>query len=418
MESIEIGKGMNLHLIKSDKFKTVSVAMLIRRKLDKSEVTKNALIPRVLKRGSVKYPDLQSIYKKTEEMYGAVFEAAIIKKGEEQIIQFYLELLDESEALNDGLEFLKEVTLSPLTRENCFIEEFVSGEKEKLKEHIEGRINNKKEFAKLRCLEEMCGGEPFGIYGDGYISDLDNIDHKNLYKHYMELLKSSPIDFIVIGNCDGADLSNKLKELFAVERTNIIAIPKAKYEYGKQDVRIAGDKQNVQQGKLCVGLRTNVEPDGPDYYALIVANDIYGGGSESKLFNNLREKESLCYYINSFIYRFKSILFVESGIDEKNFDKAVELIMQELKAVKKGKISAKELKKSKISLVKRMKGLLDYPSAIMDFHLGQKMLGDNDSVEQVIEKIEMVAKQDCVKALENIWVDTVYKLLPDNTVSG
>lgn len=413
MESIEIGTGMNLHYIQSDKFKTVSIAMLIRRTLDRSEVTKNALIPQVLKRGSVAYPDLQSIHKRTEEMYGAVFDAVIMKKGEEQIIQFYLELVDEASALNDGLEFLKEIALHPLTKDGLFVEELVESEKEKLKERIEGRINDKKEYAKLRCLEEMCKDEPFGIYGDGYVDDLDDINCKNLYEHYADIIKTSPIDFIVIGNENGLGSYKKIKELFYLDRENIVEIPKPKYVYEKRQTRQASDKQNIQQSKLCMGIRTNIAPVGADYYSLLVANEIYGGGSESKLFNNIREKESLCYYVNSFVYRFKSILFVQSGIDVQNLDKAIVLIMQELKAAKSGKITLKELKQAKTALVKRMKGLLDHPAAVMDFYLGQKILDDSDSIEQVIEKIEAVSKQDCVNAFENIWVDMVYRLLPE-----
>lgn len=411
---IEIGEGINLLHIKSNKFKTTNVALLIRRQLDRSEVTKNALIPQLLKRGSNKYPTLSSINIKAEELYGAVFDAVIMKKGEEQIMQFYMEILNETVEKNllyDGLEFMRDITLDPLTEGEGFNMEFVQSEKENLKRKIESRMNDKKEYAKLRLLEEMCKDEPFGVYGDGYAQDLEGIDNINLYEHYKNVISESPMDFIVIGDCDTEKIAEKLKELFVIKRADLKRIPKAKIIYNPSaEEKNIKEKADISQAKLCIGLRSGFEPTGNAFYELMVMNEAFGGSPDSKLFVNVREKESLCYYVNSFIYRFKTIVLIQSGVDENDYEKAVRLIKEQLEEIRKENIGDDEIEKAKKSLTKKFKGIYDHPQGVMDFYLTEQMLGENGGIDEAIKNIGRVNKKAVSKAAKGVYIDTVYLL--------
>ncbi len=415
IKTVEINNHINLLCIPSTKFKTISTVMLIRNHLARETATKNAIIPPLLKRGCNKYPSLSEINTKTEELYGAVFDAVVIKKGEEQIMQFYMETLSRSfdeNLLFDGLEMLRDIVLEPLTENGGFVKEFTEGEKENLRRTIKSRLNDKKEYAKLRCVEEMCKDEPFGIYGDGYYEDVDEINSQNLYEHYKHILLQSPIDFIIIGDCDIQKTAEKLKKLFSIKRDDISPIPKTKVVYKPSEQKVIKDKYDTSQAKLCMGMRSDSPNTGKAFYALLVLNEVFGGGPESKLFKTVREKESLCYYVNSFVYRFKSIIMVQSGINEKDAEKAIDLIKSILDEIKQGEITVEEIEKSKKNLVKRLTGVYDSPQGIMDFYLTQKMLDENCGIDDAIRFISEVEQKEVLEAAKGLYVDTVYLGLP------
>ncbi len=413
METIQLSQGINIHLIPTEKFKTTTISVLIRRPLNREEVTINALIPNILQRGSAKYDTMSKISSKIENMYGSIFETQIIKKGEQQIIQFYMEFVKEKnkDSLFESLEFIKEIMLNPLVIDNGFEKEYVESEKNNLKIGIEGRINNKAEYAKLRCIEEMCKDEPFGIYGDGFAEDIDKITPQSSYEHYINILKTSPIDFIVIGNEDAKKFYNDVRQLFQFERSESIEINLPELNYNpKENADKISEEIQITQGKICIGLRTGVEPTSEDFYKLLLMNEVLGGGANSKLFSVIREQESLCYYVNSFIFRFKSIILIQSGVETENFEKVICLVGEQIEKIKKSEIEDDELENARKSLIKKFEGIKDYPSATMDFYISQFMFKDNDNIEDVINKIKSVSKEDIPKMAEKLYWDTIYLL--------
>ncbi len=413
MKLFKIGQAVNIHSIHTEKFKTTIVAVLIRNNLNREDVTFNALLSSVLKNGSKKYPNIREINKKTEELYGAIFDSVILKKGEEQIIQFYFEFLGgekNENLLEESLQFLNEILMNPLVDENGFNEAIFNREKENLKQLIENRINDKREYAKQRCLEEMCKEEAFSIYGDGYIEDLEKINPKNLQEHYNKILKTAPIEIVLIGDVDESTIENKINTIFKFQRENVKEIKNTEVKYNKKEISYFEENDDIAQGKLCMGMRSDIDPASEQFFALLLANEIFGGGTNAKLFVNVREKESLCYYINSFIYRFKGIMFLQSGVDASNFDKAVELISKQLSDITNGDISKEELENAKKSLVKKYESIVDYPTSLMDFYIGQYIINDKNEVEDIIKIISNTTKEQVMESAKSLYIDAVYKL--------
>lgn len=412
MESIDLGRGINLRLIECDKFETVSIGVLLRRPLKRDEVTYNALLAGVLNSGSSKYPTIRSINIELEKMYGAVFQGDIMKKGEEQLLEFYIEILNKKGLVTEAFQFLSELISKPLIENEGFKEEYLKVEKENLENIIKGKINDKREYAKERLIEIMCEHEPYGLSGDGYIEDLEGLNGEMLYRHYKYVLESSPIEVLVIGNVSRDEIIREINNAFDWERRDIEQIPKAKY---KTELIGGSEKEeilDIAQGKLCIGIRANAEPIGEEYYKALIVNEILGGSANSKLFMNLREKESLCYYISSMLYRFKSIIMIQAGIENSKYKDAVEMIKKAIEDIKKYDFTKEELENAKINLINKYKVLEDYPSNIMDYYLGQAIIGDDEEITQVIEKIESI--DDVRGALDNSVIDTVYFLRGEN----
>jgi len=395
--------------VEVSKFKTVSISVVIRMPLERKFVTYNALIPYVLKRGSCKYNTIRKINLKTDELFGAVFDTSIIKKGEEQILHFFIDVIEKKEFVEKAIEFLAEIIKNPLVENEGFKKEFVDGEKENLKYEIYGRKNNKKEYARLRCVEIMCENEPFGIYGDGYVEDLEKIDEKNLYKHYRYIIDNYALEFYYVGNISKDNFNEYIGKYFDnVSKDNIKF--KENIVFSKKNINVVKESENLSQGKLCIGIRTDIKPNSDEFYTLLVANEIFGGGANSKLFLKLREEKGLCYYINSFVYRFKTIISIQSGIKKEDFDNVIDLIKESIEEIQEGNFEKKDFDSAICGLIKKYESILDYPSGIMDFCLAQNMLGDNRSLRDVTKKFENISMRDISEVMKKIYIDTIYFL--------
>jgi len=395
--------------LKVSKFKTVSVSAVIRMPLEREFVTFNALLPSVLKRGCKKYNTLKDINMKVYEMYGAVFDANVIKKGEEQILQFFIEVIDKNALVEKAVEFLADIILNPLTQNNGFIKEYVDSEKDNLKEDICGRKNNKKEYAKLKCIEIMCENEPFGIYGDGYEEDLAKINEKNLYDRYCYIIDNFNIEFYSVGNLSEEKLNSTVDKYFKISSKKSLKF-KQNNGFSKDDVKEVKEKEGLSQGKLCMGLRADIKPDTDDFYKLLAANEIFGGSANSKLFLKLREENGLCYYINSFVYRFKAIISVQAGIKEEDYEKSVSMIKECMEDVQNGNFKKDDFDSAILGLVKSYESIIDYPEGIMDFNLTQNMLGCHEDLKTVSNKLKNVSMNDISDVMKKVYIDTIYFL--------
>lgn len=415
IKKINLGNNINLTLIQSNKFKTNLVSVYIQRVLDKKEATKNALIPTIITNGSEKYKTLRDISGKLDDLYGASILADVTKRGERQVLTFKLvstneQYLDEP-IFNDTIEFLNEIINHPLVINEGFSEDYLKLEKQNLKERIEARINDKGRFALERCFEEMCKDEKFSISEYGYIEDLDKIDSRELYEHYKNILKTSPIDIIVEGEFNEEQVIKTIKDKFVFERDNVLEIPREEYKKDIDTVKNIVDKMDVTQGKLVMSYRANIDfADAKKYYALVLGCNILGGGPHSKMFINIREKESLCYYIYSSIEKYKSILFVSSGIEVQNYDKTVELVRKQIEAITNGDITNEEIENSKTAMISSMKSLTDSIGGLSDFQFAQDISKTNLEIEEIIQYIDNATKDEIVSAMKEIKLDTIYFL--------
>ena len=405
----------NVLFLHTDKFKTDTIGIMLRTVLNDEDATKTSLLSQVLKKGCKKYPSSQSIEIATEELYGSVFDISILKKGDYQIIFFYLEVihLPQEELFEKAVQFLEETLYHPLVKNGAFLPEIVEREKAVLADKIKGRIDDKKEYAKQRCLEEMFQGQPFGVYADGKIEDLDTIDSKNLYDHYLKLIKEAAIEVVVVGDLLGNHKKEICMEKLAGQTVLKDMDRKADGDgekLQKRQPKEVLETLDINQGKLCMGYQTGLTPYGRDYYGLLLFNEILGGNANSRLFNTIREKESLCYYVNSYLYRFKMILLIQAGIEKSQYQKTAELIEKEIKTIQKEGIDKKELESAKISLINNYSGIEDSSTAMMDYSYTQKLLKSDETLKELLRQIQEASLDDVMRAAKQVFLDTKYFL--------
>jgi len=405
---ITLAHNVRLHIIPTEKFTTNIMCILIRRPLIREEVTQTSLIPPLLSRGSAKYPSLRDIRLAAEALQGSIFNAQIVKKGEQQILQFFLEYIEGDNTFKGhGLVFLQEIVKNPRIEGNGFNPHYVTSEIENLKTRIEGRINNKGEYANYKCLELMCEGEPFGLYGDGYAEDLPTITAEGLLHHYHNIWADSPIDFIAFGKWDETWLKQEILSRFGPFTIPRKQIPKATLHPARSAPQIIRINHNTTQGNLCIGLRGEIPPIGHEFIHFQLANEILGGGPNAKLFANIREKKSLCYAIFSSIYRFKSLMCIQAGTEPDKLEHVLQLAEDEVNGIKKGHFSPDDLHNAKQSLSKRWRSTLDNPSACLDFYASQSLIGDTLTVDQLLAQIQEATPDDISKVACGLNIDTV-----------
>ena len=415
LKTLEIGKNVKLTLIPESKFKTNLISVYIQRKLDRNEVTKNALLPGILKSGCNKYKTLGQLTDREEELYGSYLHAGASKRGESQVLGFSIlsvneKYLDEK-ILGQCIEFLNEIINNPLVIDGGFNEEYLNIEKEILKDSIMSIINDKGNYAMKRTNEIMFEGEPYSINGKGYIEDLDTIDRVGLYEHYKEVLKTSPIEIMIEGEFEETEVVELIKEKFQFDRGNIIDIPKEEYYKEVDKVKEVKETMDIAQGKLVMGYRCNVDYlDEEKYYSLLLGSRILGGGADSKLFINVREKESLCYTIYSTIQKSKSTMMVCSAIEAQNYEKTVNLVKEQVQKLKDGDITESEISNAKIAFINSLNSLNDEIGRISDFYFSQSISKNKSDLDQIKNMINKSTKEDIVEAVKNIELDTIYFL--------
>ena len=419
-KNILISNGIILHLMKTDRFKTNYIVFTFKEKLSRDNVTKNALLPLVLRRGCKKYPTMQDIAVKLEDMYGASFDANTDKVGDYSIIQFMMDTisdeytLDNSSVMNDAMELFNDILFNPVLENEAFKEEYVEQEKETLKEIINSRINDKASYALSRAVEEMYKNEPYGLYKFGYAEDLDGISAKILYDHYLELLKTAEVDIYFSGNINEETVVNKYNELFekidrnySDDRDEKVLSTNDRFSFASNEVI---EKQNVTQGKLVLGYNFKSHNLKDDFYKMTVYSAILGGTASSKLFNNVREKKSLAYTIASQYIKHKGALFVSAGIELSNYDVAKESILKEIDDMKNGEISDEELNSAKANLITRFKSFNDSQVVLIGWAIGQEVLDGDMDLELVIKNIEAITKEDIVEVASKLDLQISYFL--------
>ena len=417
-KKIELKKGINFHIIKTDRFKTNLLAIFLTTKLDKRTVTKNALIPSVLRRGSKNMITQEQISKELEEMYGAGFDCGVDKTGDNQVLKFYIETINDNylpqkneNMLKTSLDKLLEIVFNPLTENNSFIKEYVEQEKNNLKNIIEAKIDNKARYALDRCIEEMYKDEPYGLYKFGNVEDLKEIDEKNLYEYYKELVSNCKIDIFLSGNIE----NNIVDEINENENIKLLKEREPIYEFSKLEnkktdkEKIIAESMEVTQGKLVIGLNINIEDEKQKYDALMY-NMILGGSATSKMFQNIREKEHLAYVASSMYIRHKNNIFMNCGIEIDNYEKTVELAKKQLEDMKKGDFTEEEIENAKKGIIASIKGIEDEQDTILTYYFGQELTENKVTLDEYKEIIEKVTKDKILEIAKNIEVDTIYFL--------
>ena len=415
----ELMPGVFLSHLRSDKFKTACMSVTLLTQLRRETAAMNAVIPFVLRRGTTRYRDMEQLSRRMDELYGAAVEPVVRRIGEIQCIGFYgsfpePDYLPGGEALlGDTCALMAQLLLDPVTRGGLLLPQYVDSEREKLLDIIRSRMNDKRSYALTRCIEEMCCYEDFAVSRFGSESEAENIHYKKLTRHYRELIQTCPVEIFYCGKTDFKAVSAAMRDAFS-------AMPRGEIDYDigtdlrmnavEDHVRFVEEEMDVTQGKLVLGFRLGECMEEPDIPALYVFNAVYGSGATSKLFMNVREKLSLCYYASSAVYLHKGIMLVSSGIEFVKLDAARDEILAQLDSVRRGEITDDELRSAKKSVASDLRAVQDSIGELEGFYLSQALDGLDYGPAELAALAEDVTKEDVQAIAESIECDLIYFL--------
>lgn len=407
--------GYRLHIINSKKFKTIHFTAKLRTNLDREAITKRALLPFVLQQGTEKYPSSNLFRRALDELYGSVMSIDGAKKGDHHILSIRMEvanqayLTTEKNILAEGIQFLKEVIFQPKTVNGSFDPKVVEREKQTLAQKIASIIDDKMSYANMRLIDEMCEQESYRFHVHGYPEDLPGIDAENLFEYYQNCLKHDEMDLYLLGDFEGMDVDSLVADHF--DRTPPSPIPSnerlLKPVHESKEII---EEQMVQQGKLHLGFRTNITFADADYPALQIFNAIFGGFPSSKLFINVREKNSLAYYAASRFESHKGLLFVFSGIDPKEYQKAKQIILEQVEAMQAGDFTEEQITEAKKLVQNQYKETLDDPFGIIEVLFNQTLADTNRTIEEFFGQLNQTTKEELIAVANKLELDTVYFL--------
>ena len=408
--------GYTLTTIKTDKFKTNLISVSFQSEIDRETVTKRSLLPYVLRSATEKYPSKKEINTYLESLYGASLSTTVEKRGKTHNIKFYLSLANEKflgnrePLLEEGVELLKEVILRPLLINDAFKEQVVEIEKRLLKEYIESIYDDKVSYALQKLVENMCAGETFSINSIGYVEDLNQINAQSLMETYQQMLNENPVNITVVGDIDHEKVYNIFKKHFDFQHraVNLPVIDKEDKQI--EEVKVTKEEQDIAQGKLNIGYRTYTRIGDEDYLPLLVFNAMFGGYAHSKLFINVREKESLCYYCASRLDNYKGVMYVYSGIESQNYEKALKIIDEQLKDMMSGNFTDKEMNLAKKSLINSKLESMDQASGMMAHEALNRLLPKPLTVEEWVNQVNSVTAEQIASVAKKIKEDAIFFL--------
>ena len=410
---IQLADGVYLTYLPARKFKTSLLSAQFVTPLRQETASALALLPAVLRRGTVRYPDLGALSAQLDRLYGASVEYTIRKKGENQCVGFVASFIDDSFApggeklLEPAAELVGELICDPVTERGRFVSAYFKSEKTNLIDAIRSQINDKRDYAAARLLREMCAGEPYGVSRLGDEKSAEKLQMKKLYAQYGELISTARLELIYIGSAGLERVRQALASAFAtLPRDGIREITPGLPHPARGEVRTVTEEMDVTQGKLGMGFSCGSD----DYAAMLLGNAIFGGSSNSKLFLNVREKLSLCYYASSLYHRQKRLITVSSGIEFADYQKAYDEILRQLEAVQKGDLEDWELDGARSTLLNAYASMGDSQGKLENFYLGQAATDRAESPEDMAGALRDVTAERVFRAMETVKLETVYFL--------
>lgn len=409
-ETINMG-AYNLHFIKTKKFKTITIDVDFYREIKKEEITKRNLLKMVLLESSKNYKNERELIIESEELYDIKVSSSISRIGKFSNLSFQTKFLNEKfteENMNkESIIFFLDLIFFPNIKDSSFIN--IEKSKNKLKQDIISLKDNKIKYAALQLMEKIKERE-YSYNTFGYIEDLEEINEKNLYDYYQKVLKEDQIDIFVLGDFDSNQIKDIFKEYFKVttfkkENKNLLVEPLQKR---KRIVRYR-EYDKVNQSQLLMLCSLNDLTEFERRYTIKLYNEILGGSSSSMLFENIREKNSYCYYINSNIKAYDNIIIINSGVEQANIDKTIKLTKKILKNINDGKIKDELITSAKNTIISSIKSSSDEPMGIINTCFSKVLVGTPDEEER-IENINKITKNDIIKVSKKVSLHTILTL--------
>ena len=409
----EIMQDVFLTYLPAQRFKTSRMTVQLIAPLQRETAAANALLPAVLRRGTVRCPDMESLSAALDTLYGANIDYTVRKKGERQCVGFAAGFIDAAftphgeKLLEPVSAMLGELLLDPVTHGGRFLSSYVESEKANLIDAIRGLKNDKRDWADIRLMQEMCAGEPYSILRLGDEETAAKLNNHCLYRHSSTLLAGSRVEVLYCGSAELQRVEDAVRAaLAALPRGAAASLPPVAQLPPRETPRVVTEVMDVNQGKLALGYRCTTE----DVPAMILANLIFGGTSNSKLFMNVREKLSLCYYASSTYVRSKGILTVSSGIEAADYQRALDEILHQLQEIRDGHWEPWELEGARSTMRSALTSLSDSQGALENYCLGQAATGQSEDPETMQRLLDQVTPERIRAAAGSVTLDTVYFL--------
>lgn len=414
----ELLPGVTLTALRTDKFKSSCLSLTLMAPMEAETVTANALLPAVLRRGSRVHPNLESLSAALDDLCGGALEPRVRQQGEIQCIGFTGSFLDDAFS-PDGTPILEraaalmgELLLDPYTRDGAFCPDYTAGEGKNLADRIRAQINEKRQYSIQRLTELMCDGEPYGLDKLGRAEEAEAISPAQLWARYQALLRTAPLAVYYCGSAPIERVEQALKNaLRGLPERAVQALPPANTERMPAQVRTFEEALDVTQGKLALGWRTGgVTIRSEEYPALMVLNGIYGGTTTSKLFMNVRERLSLCYFASSMLDKQKGLMVVSSGIEFDKYRQAKDEILAQFRACLDGSFTQRELEAARRAVVSSLTACMDSQGRLEDYWLGQNAAGLCRPPDELAGRVEAVTAEQVAAVAGSMALDSIYFL--------
>lgn len=416
MEQQTICDGVNFRSIKDTKFKTARISVHFMLPLKKDKAAANAILPFLLSRTSREYPDFTKLGQRLAELYGADLSADVQKLGDIQVLSVSASSLAdryalENEHITEELSgLLCSILFDPLLENGSFPEDGFKQEQRQTIELIESEYNDKRVYAKQRCEQIMCENEPFGISRFGSKEAIASLKREALTETWKELIQTARIEIMALGDCDTERAYHRFAESFQkANRGSTVACDTMHQERAMQ-VKDVTESMDVAQAKLVMGFRTGTAVPDAEVPVVRLMAALYGGTPNSKLFLNVREKLSLCYYCNAQYNGMKGIMLVQSGVENQNMERAKEEILAQLEAVKRGDFDENDVQAAKMSMGNSYRTVSDSLGGLESWYLSQTFSEKNQTPEEAAEEIDAVTREQIIEAAKRVTLDTVYRL--------
>lgn len=416
MECRSICEGVEFLGVRDPKFKTTRMSVHFLLPMEREEASANALLPFLLSRASREYSDYTKLGQRLAELYGASLNADVDKVGDMQVLSVAASGLANSYALSGEqiseslADLLCGALFDPPFEDGLFPEDGFELEKRQTIELIESELNDKRVYARQRCEAVMCEGEPYGLGRYGTKEDVAALERPRLTETWKRVLAHSRVQILVLGNCELEPLYERFSRFFRTLRRGELLSCETKNVVSAASVKEVHEELEVAQSKLVMGFRTGVFQPQDEVPAMRLAIAMLGGTPSSKLFLNVREKQSLCYYCSASYNSMKGIMLIQSGVESENLDKARTEIMAQLEAMQKGDFTEEEIEAAKLSILNAYRSTSDSLGALSGWYLSQAITGRPQTLAEAAAAIEAVTREEIIRAAGRITLDTVYSL--------
>lgn len=415
-ETFNIADNVDFVSIKDDRFKTVKMSMYMFMPLDKSTASANAILPHILVRSCEKFPDFSKLNEQLENLYGAMIDSDVEKIGESQALSMSATFLDDRYSLDKQsiseqvTQLICEMLFHPKLIDKKFCEDDINQEKRQLLESIDAEYNDKKIYAKQQCIRAMCANETFGVHPLGEKAQIKNLTAEDIVTAWQDILHHARVKIIMIGNIDPTLVINTFKKAFASVKREHTDIKTKFITKATGDVKRFTDTDKLNQSKLVLGLRAGMQHADDNLPAIRIMTALLGGTPHSKLFKNVREKLSLCYYCASRADRNKGIILIESGVKQENIQVAEKEILNQLHEIQNGNFTDEEIANTKLSLCNGFRTISDHLGALENFYILQTFSEKINTPEEIVESLQKVTREQITEAANKVTLDTVYAL--------